>query len=114
MDSSALESSIGGRAAQRSPLQILVDIEGPNSTFQQDVSHYFCYVQLAQQASACCLPFVTAALLSFPPFPPFPPSSLPVLPPYPILLSHRHLFPYPIPPPPMPLPLLFYLDPLTS
>ena len=56
MDSSALESSIGGRAAQRSPLQILVDIEGPNSTFQQDVSHYFCYVQLAQQASACRLP----------------------------------------------------------
>lgn len=53
MDSGALESSIGGRAAQRSPLQILVDIEGPDSTFQQDVSDYFCYVQLAQKASAC-------------------------------------------------------------
>ena len=56
MDSGALESSIGGRAAQRSPLQILVDIEGPDSTFQQDVSDYFCHVQLAQQASACRLP----------------------------------------------------------
>ena len=56
MDSGALESSIGGRAAQRSPLQILMDIEGPDSTFQQDVSDYFCYVQLAQQASACWLP----------------------------------------------------------
>ena len=69
MDSGALESSIGGRAAQRSPQQILVDIEGPDSTFQQDVSDYFCYAQLAQQASAGWLLFVTDALLSFPPFP---------------------------------------------
>lgn len=50
MDSNALESTIGGSAARRTPLQILVDIEGPDSTFQQDVSDYFCYAQLAQQA----------------------------------------------------------------
>ncbi|KAL3138111.1 hypothetical protein ABBQ38_005341 [Trebouxia sp. C0009 RCD-2024] len=49
MDSNALESTIGGSAARRTPLQILVDIEGPDSTFQQDVSDYFCYAQLAQQ-----------------------------------------------------------------
>ena len=54
MDSSALEVTIGGRAAQRTPLQILVDIEGPDSTFQQDVSDYFCYAQLAQQVRCCC------------------------------------------------------------
>ena len=61
MDSNALEATIGGRAARRSPMQVLLDIEGPDSTFQQDVTDYFCYAQLAQQVSCCT--FVTTTLL---------------------------------------------------
>ncbi len=46
MDSDALEATLGG---QPTPLQVLVDIEGPDSLFQQDVLDYFCYAQLAAQ-----------------------------------------------------------------
>ena len=49
MDSNALEATIGGRAPRRSPMQVLMDIEGPGSTFEQDVSDYFSYAQLLQQ-----------------------------------------------------------------
>ncbi len=51
MDSAALEASIGGQAQQRTPLQVLVDIEGPDSTFEQDATDYFCYDQLVAQVS---------------------------------------------------------------
>lgn len=53
MDSNALEATIGGRAMQRSPMQVLTDIEGPGSTFEQDVSDCFCYAQLAHQVHTC-------------------------------------------------------------
>ena len=53
MDSNALEASLGAGAAPRSPMQVLLDIEGPDSTFQQDATDYFCYAQLASQVSLC-------------------------------------------------------------
>ena len=52
MDGDALEESLGSRAQQRTPLQVLVGIEGPGSTFQQDATDYFCYAQLANQVSS--------------------------------------------------------------
>lgn len=51
MDSDALERSLGGSAQQRSPLEVLSQIEGPGSSFQQDALDYFCYSQLAAQVS---------------------------------------------------------------
>lgn len=49
MDSAALESTLGGAAQQRTPLEVLTQIEGPTSCFQQDALDYFCYTQLASQ-----------------------------------------------------------------
>ena len=51
MDSDALESSLGGAAQQRTPLEVLTQLEGPTSSFQQDALDYFCYTQLAPQVS---------------------------------------------------------------
>ena len=51
MDSDALERSLGGSAQQCSPLEVLSQIEGPGSSFQQDALDYFCYTQLASQVS---------------------------------------------------------------
>ena len=51
MDSDALESSLGGTAQQRTPLEVLTQIEGPATSFQQDALDYFCYTQLASQVS---------------------------------------------------------------
>jgi len=56
MDSEALEASMGGRSQQRSPMQVLVDIEGPGSSFQQDAIDYFCHAQLASQVCIPCTP----------------------------------------------------------
>ena len=47
---------MGGRSQQRSPMQVLVDIEGPGSTFQQDSIDYFCHAQLASQVYILCTP----------------------------------------------------------
>ena len=47
---------MGGRSQQRSPMQVLVDIEGPGSTFQQDSIDYFCHAQLASQVCIPCTP----------------------------------------------------------
>ena len=47
---------MGGRSQQRSPMQVLVDIEGPGSSFQQDAIDYFCHAQLASQVCIPCTP----------------------------------------------------------
>ena len=61
MNSVALERALGAEAPPRSALQVLVDIEGPDSTFQQDATDYFCYAQLASQVTTNCT-FSTDAL----------------------------------------------------
>lgn len=47
---------MGGRSQQQSPMQVLVDIEGPGSSFQQDAIDYFCHAQLAGQVCTPCTP----------------------------------------------------------
>ena len=55
MDSEGLEAKLGGQSQPRTPLQVLVDIEGPGSTFQQDATDYFCLAQLTSQVrTSCC------------------------------------------------------------
>lgn len=54
MDSEGLEAKLGGQSQQRTPLQVLVDIEGPGSTFQQDATDYFCLAQLTSQVRTFC------------------------------------------------------------
>ena len=65
MNSVALERSLGAEAPPRTALQVLVDIEGPDSTFQQDATDYFCYAQLASQASSPFPPFLGQASMTF-------------------------------------------------
>lgn len=65
MDSEALEASMGGRSQQRSPMQVLVDIEGPGSSFQQDAIDYFCHAQLASQVCTPCTPHHFLCVLAF-------------------------------------------------
>ena len=64
MNSEALEASMGGRSQQRSPMQVLVDIEGPGSSFQQDATDYFCHAQLASQVCILCTPHHLLSLLA--------------------------------------------------
>ena len=65
MNSVALKRSLGAEAPPRNAMQVLIDIEGPDSTFQQDATDYFCYAQLASQASLPLLLFLRKSSMTF-------------------------------------------------
>ena len=65
MNSVALKRSLGAEAPPCTALQVLVDVVGPDSTSQQHATDYFCYAQLASQASLPLLLFLRKSSMTF-------------------------------------------------